>query len=464
MKKSSKRTAKKKASSSAGTIFQAAKPVVGIRAVHLDLKGVPPTPARLLEFLDLCSVARYNAVVVEWEDMFPWTIDERFRCETAYTPAEVAAFLAKAKKLSIEIIPLVQCLGHMETVLRWKEYAHLREVPANNDVINPLAKGARELIERMVNDVLSLMPDVKYFHLGGDEAWTFGSHPETKAYIEKHGKGALYMHHVEPILDMLNAKNIRPILWHDMMTHWEDAALKAIKDKADLCVWGYGEDPRKTKHHFAVEHIKRFKKHGIAMWAGSAYKGADGVDSDVPNTERRTANMTAWTEVAREYGMKGIIMTAWSRYSTNQMQDEPIDGALETFMLGGIIPHDGRMPKDVARTVAALVQKAGETERYKACRDIVVRLASQRKAAWDNVRMLRGFLQCAKDDTRRADSYHAGMHRTHLSDHIKHLEWIAPEFKKAFSGLIPDLWIDRYMSERIQPLRDELAAISAAMQ
>ena len=316
----------------------------------------------------------------------------------------------------------------------------------------------------MVNDVLTLMPDVKYFHLGGEEAWTFGTHPDTKAYIEKHGKGALYMHHVEPILDMLSAKNIRPILWHDMMTHWEDSALDAIRNKADLCVWGYGEDPRKTKHHFAVEHIKRFKKHGVAMWAGSAYKGGDGLDKDLPDIERRVSNMQAWTEVAREYNMKGIIMTAWSRYSTNQMQVSPIDGALDAFVLGAMIPYEGHTPKDRDTAAAAVLKKAGEFERFTACRDILSRLASQRMAGWENVRILRGYIVCAKDDVRRADSYHAGMHLTHLANHVKHLESIVPEFKEAFIGLIPDLWLDRYLNERIEPLRDERAAISAVMK
>ena len=46
--------------------------------------------------------------------------------------------------------------------------------------LNPLAPGARELIQAMADDVLARMPGVRHFHLGGDEARTFGRHPETK--------------------------------------------------------------------------------------------------------------------------------------------------------------------------------------------------------------------------------------------------------------------------------------------
>ena len=66
-------------------LFYREEPYIARRGLHLDLKGVPPTAERLLSLLDLLAAARFNAVLVEWEDMFPWTVDERFRCETAYT-------------------------------------------------------------------------------------------------------------------------------------------------------------------------------------------------------------------------------------------------------------------------------------------------------------------------------------------------------------------------------------------
>ena len=98
--------------------FRSSSPVVPVRCVHLDLKGFPPTPQRLEGLLRVFAAARFNAVLVEWEDSFPWTVDEWFRSETAYAPEQVRAFAARAAELGIEVIPLVQCLGHMETALR----------------------------------------------------------------------------------------------------------------------------------------------------------------------------------------------------------------------------------------------------------------------------------------------------------------------------------------------------------
>jgi len=65
-------------------LFKKDLPVVLKRGVHLDLKGLPPTPDRFVGLLKLFAAARYNMVLIEWEDSFPWTVDQRFRSPTAY--------------------------------------------------------------------------------------------------------------------------------------------------------------------------------------------------------------------------------------------------------------------------------------------------------------------------------------------------------------------------------------------
>ena len=220
-------------------LFKAAQPVIPIRGVHPDLKGMPPTADRFVELLKVFAAARYNVVLVEWKDAFPWTVDERFRSPTAYTAEDIHCFREAARILGLEIIPLVQCLGHMETPLSVPGYEHLREVPDDSSVLNPLAAGARALIKKMVDDVLNLMPEVRHFHLGGDEAWSMGKNPQTRDYIDEHGRGALYLQHVEPLLDSLNARGIRPILWHDMMIDWDSEVLRSLAARSDLLTWGY---------------------------------------------------------------------------------------------------------------------------------------------------------------------------------------------------------------------------------
>ena len=41
--------------------------------VHLDLKGAPPSVEYIKTFLELSKELGATGVLVEWEDMFPWS-------------------------------------------------------------------------------------------------------------------------------------------------------------------------------------------------------------------------------------------------------------------------------------------------------------------------------------------------------------------------------------------------------
>ncbi len=447
------------------TALTRAEPPIPVRALHLDLKGVPPTPARLLSLLDIAAATGYNAVCVEWEDMFPWTVAPQIRCETAYTPDDIRAFAAKCDELGLEIIPLVQCMGHMQFVLKLPQYKHLREVANQIDVINPLAEGARELIQAMVDDVLALTPNVKHFHLGGDEAWSFGTHADTQAYVAAHGKGALYMHHVEPILDNLASRGIRGLLWHDMMREWDDEALKRLGVKADLVLWSYGGDPLvDSPHHISEAITQRFRDAGIDVWGASAYKGADGHNVDLPNYEGRQKNIHLWaSKAAPQVNIKGVITTAWSRYHHSMCQVEPIDSALDSLVNHGLIMHEGKLPENGRDTVLAVLEELGERERFDACYDAMKALEAHRKTAWFNIQMGREEVITVARDKRRADVIARNTVRTLRSLVRKNFD-IYEQVMTAFAGLIDPLWLDRYVAERIEPIVTETEQIETLVE
>jgi hexosaminidase len=421
-----------------------------IRAIHLDLKGLPPTPQRLLSLLDLLAAVDISAVLVEWEDSFPWTLDERLRSATAYTPDQVGAFVARARERNIAIIPLVQSLGHMETPLRFDEYAALREVPNRCDVLNPLADGAKQLVERMIDDVLAHCGPITHFHLGGDEAWTFGTHPDTRAYIEKHGKAALYLHHIEPLLDKLIARNIRPILWHDMMHDWDAAALSRLAAKSDLMVWSYRGDPRQRSGAFGIETIERFAQAGVTMWGACAYKGGDGPDADLPDIAARVANAEAWAAVATQFNMRGVVATAWSRYSTHRVQCEPIDGALDALVKVATALRDGRAAD--AATVQKTLENGGEFERFRACRDALARLSEARHNAWQYELYCREQVAIEATDERRRGSGILMELRRIKGAHMDAARAAGDELRAALDGLVETVWVNEYIDQRLKPL------------
>lgn len=436
------------------TAWKPGKPIFEARAVHLDLKGLAPSPERLLSLPRLFAAAGFNAVLVEWEDAFPWTVDERFRGPNAYGPETVAAFRDSAATAGLEIIPLVQCLGHLETPLGVPGYERLREVPGDPSCLNPLAEGALELVRDMVDDVLALLPETTRFHLGGDEAWVLGENPATAAYIAEHGPGALYLRHVGPLLDHLAGKGARPLLWHDMMVKWDEPALRELARRCDLVTWGYSGHPDRAAGHFATANVKRFRDAGFRLWAGTAFKGADGENSDLPDPARRRENALAWAEIGRRFGFRGYIATGWSRYSTNRVQCEPLDAALDRLLEAGAVGRDGRLPEEGA--CAALLESLGETTRFEACRQAMEKLAQLRRRGWLSVQALRETAALAGHGRPEKLNGREGKRLETFRALVSDAEEIEGETRRAFEGLLVPGAMEEYIHSRLAPLRDEL--------
>lgn len=437
-------------------MFTNKEPVVPYRGVHLDLKGLPPTPERLLSLLDLFSAIRLNVVLVEWEDTFPWTVDERFRGSAAYSPEIVKRFCERAGELGIELIPLVQTLGHMETPLRIADYAKLRELPDDPAGLNPLAEGAQDLLSGMIEDVLALMPDLKHFHLGADEAWTLGQHPDTGEFLKSNCRGTLLNQHLGPLMQILEKRNIRPIIWHDMLVKAEDEALRQMAPRCDLLAWGYQGHPDESQSHNKTAHIRRLHDIGFTLWGGTAYKGADGYNSDLPDPVRRAVNATAWADMAKRFGLKGIISTAWSRYSTHIVQCEPIDAALDCLVESAVIMHDGTPPAGGIEACRKALAGFGEEERFDACYDAMSKLSELRNNGWKAVQNIRELKTLHDMDPPRSIGNKMYVAVNRLEEIVKESDEVDNTVRSAFAGLLPDCSINEYLKTRLQPLRDEL--------
>jgi len=421
--------------------------MLGVRALHLDLKGLPPTPDRLLKLPRIATLGGYNAMLVEWEDTFPWTCDERFRAPHAYSPSDVVAFAKEAARCGVQIIPLVQCIGHMETPL--KHRPDLREIPDRPEVLNVTAEGAQALVQGMVEDVLALLPEVSYFHLGGDEARTFGHHPDTAAAIQQLGRDGVYLKHVTPIMDSLSERGIRPMFWHDMMREWPTGSLQHVAEHADLCVWHYHGDPA-TSTLANSEVLQRFHEAEIRLWLGTAFKGADGADADLPSAENRIANAMAWMEMASDTPFVGAVATGWSRHATPGMQNEPLDAALDVLLAIGWVLRDGAAP-EIAACIAAL-EEIGERDHFNACRDVMFRIADSRRAAWHMVVQIHQQVAMEHVDPQRAGSRILKTIRGYLDNYITDLQHAGDDMRRVFATLLHDRSIDEYLEVRIAAL------------
>ncbi|OQB73166.1 MAG: Glycosyl hydrolase family 20, catalytic domain [candidate division TA06 bacterium ADurb.Bin131] len=433
--------------------FSHNKPVVAIRGIHLDLKGLPPTPERLFEVLDLAYESRINCLLVEWEDTYPWKIYPELKNQTAYSTGTIRKFLDKARNLNIEIIPLVQSFGHMENVLSKKRFKNLREVPDNVSDLCPLKKESHDTILKMIKDILTTHKNIRYFHLGGDEVWSFGSCEKCKKFVEKYGTNTLYLYHLEPIFRFLKSLGIRPIIWDDMIRKWKTPDIKKISKLTDLMCWSYGVDPLSS---IGRDTLNRFEKTGCTIWLASAYKGADGAFADVPNTQLRVVNMKTWMEYAKKNKVKGVVATGWSRYNTFLSPCEGIEAGLDCFVLAGKIIWDGSIsenPTIWAENFLKHCQKKGiHTDHFYECRKVSEQMQNMRDLIFSQA---RNFLQQAHlvGEPERVNPIRAKEARESLLKSLKGLRQCAKEWEKAHAGVIPKFWIKKYILSRVEPAK-----------
>ncbi|NOZ29784.1 MAG: family 20 glycosylhydrolase [Chloroflexi bacterium] len=363
-------------------------PDLAVRGIHLDLKGAMAPFDYWREVIVTLAHYKINALLIEYEDKFPYTGHPDIVGPGALTPGEVAELVELAREHCIEVIPLVQCLGHVEYVLRHERYAHLREDGELSQYC-PLEPGAAELFREMADEVIAAHPYSRYFHLGADETWVLGQCPRCREEAARQGKLGLYMDYVVPAIEHIRSRGKVPIIWDDMVwrTPQPDRVDRFPADTV-MCDWFYHitepqvpyflwgdeenmsrrwvsrrwreidptvipagarplEDLPEAGREFARRYWDRgnwplmgdalpyanfFKEQGRPVIGASAAKGADGFSAFCPNFDRRYRNVALWGKAAVEKGIEGVISTAWSRYSTLTVPCEPFEMAWYTYL------------------------------------------------------------------------------------------------------------------------------------
>lgn len=281
-----------------------------IIGVHLDLKYTMPNKTYLLNWVKRLPEFGITAILLEYEDKFPFQAYPFLTAKDAFSPDELHHFLHETRRAGLTIIPLVQSLSHLEFALEHDELAALREQPDIPTQICPQNPQALAFIHQLFNDVLSFHREDPYFHLGGDEAWNMGSCPACAQWIAEECKGdkvAAWSKHEIPLLKMLIEQGKQPILWDDAFWHNPDAAGDYnLPKETILHSWNYGItqfDPEKS-----LTRVDTYHRHGYRTL------GAPCLDWGVlfPQRTHCLSNTAVWAQKMRQANMLGLINTGWS--------------------------------------------------------------------------------------------------------------------------------------------------------
>lgn len=337
-----------------------APPIIG---VHLDMKGIVFRPGYLPQLLRDLASQGVNTVLMEYEDIFPFEgIDVAFDPPTVWSRRTIDVLRREARRNGIEIIPLQQCLGHLEWVFRWNRYARFAEDPQYPSTLCLTDPEGKALVREMLRQVLEAHPESRYVHLGMDEAHAL------QGAAARAGRPVLelFVEYLLELVDFVEQYGKTPVIWSDMLEdHFLPGIFDAIKDRVVLCPWDYGTTtsrsprgrllgPRISKAWLAepdnplapavpagaaffedlqddlqrrIEPYRHDREYDslfqVDLWSALGFRvlGASCVrdvshDCLLPNYLVHAANLRVWAEAIQRNRQLGVIATSWSRGTT----------------------------------------------------------------------------------------------------------------------------------------------------
>ena len=336
-----------------GTIRDEA--AIPLRMIHWDLKGYQPRFEILLEELEILASYKVNAILFEVEDKYDYACAPGVGCSTAFSFDEMRQISRYAADLHIMIVPKLQCIAHVDYMLKHPQYRSLRE----NDhcyqfcCANPAVD---ELWNKMADELMSCFAEHPlYFHIGADEATYLGECPEcqklgvTGSYLWRTGKS------IEHILN----SGRTPIMWDDIlrnsakgMTDEQARECWTLGKKAVLMYWDYGYGGRGNTFSFLRSYIDA----GMRVWGASGYAGCDNWAGSVPPLLYRGLNCGAWTKSAVENKLECVCSTGWGRIGSADCPAEPHESSWFSLLYAACNMWSGKTV-DHTRFIYELSQK-----------------------------------------------------------------------------------------------------------
>ncbi|XP_042336643.1 hexosaminidase D-like isoform X2 [Sceloporus undulatus] len=296
------------------------------RLVHLDLKGAAPKVAYLEQIFPLFSKLGANGVLIEYEDMFPFTGElEILRSPYAYSEEDIGKVLELAERNKLEVIPLVQTFGHVEFILKHDKYRHLREVERFPNSFNPHVPETLAVVKAVLTQVLNKHRRSHWVHIGADEVFHLGEGMDSKNWMSRNAGdlGKMYLSHIREVVSFVAGQpgGFQALLWDDMLRKVSEAAIQdsGIAKQASPMLWFYAPDFDTQQ---IGKYIAKYAECGFkTIWFASSFKGTTGPAQAWPPLNGHLQNHLRWLKVIQSMAttapsvrFQGIAITGWQRY------------------------------------------------------------------------------------------------------------------------------------------------------
>lgn len=224
-------------------------PTTPLTLFHMDFNFTCLPAPYIRRWLEKLAGMGYTGILWELEDKIRWSTCPECVWPEALSKSEFREILDFASSLGLESIPLLQTIGHGEYVLLQETYRSFRERPDEHTCYCTSRPEVRAFLKKWIEEYLDLFGNIRYFHLGGDEAYAFATCPECARQAETHGRNQLYAEHIRDLAQPILARGVRPGIWCDMVLHYPAEMHRIPKDFViwDWNYWSFDQPNAPTR-------------------------------------------------------------------------------------------------------------------------------------------------------------------------------------------------------------------------
>lgn len=219
--------------------------------MHCTNPGCPNLPA-FKEYLDMLSLMGYNMAMLYTEDRLELPNYPYFGyLKGRYTVEEIKEIDDYAFDYGIELIPCLECYGHMAEYLIWSEARPIKDTAS---VLRAREEKTFEFIEELIKTASSAVRS-KRIHIGMDEAADMGR----GKFMDKNGyvpAMQIFEEYMERLIQITDKYGLTAMMWSDMyvkinskINSYYDTEVEFPQEVIDkipnvqLVFWHYGEEP-----------------------------------------------------------------------------------------------------------------------------------------------------------------------------------------------------------------------------
>jgi glycosyl hydrolase family 20 len=276
-------------------------PVMGIRGISDEnSRGQAGTIANVKKFIKVLSRFKLNVYQFYWEDMYRFESYPMIGKERGgWTKEDVKEVEQYALEHCVDLYPILNSLGHMETYFWNPELKHLGEFPGSQ-CINVAHPEAYKFLETLFNEIGTTFSSTS-FHIGADESRHVGFYG-SKELVEKEGIGNVYLKHYNFCIETLKKLGKKRIfLYSDISSKYKEVLEGVDSSSAIFVVWDYGIQQKYGRMMNVVEHKLPFIVSSSALnW----YRIFPFIDTAVKSNHRII-------EEGLKYGALGQINSSW---------------------------------------------------------------------------------------------------------------------------------------------------------